>query len=353
MRQRFKQFLKTRVIRSRNDEDKDIGSSSPAPNPDNVVKSTGDFNSPIKHFSGNDKSNMTDKTDQDPLEYLDLWAEAYQNVKSNKEHADLLEKFEKDIADEKVASLHEYAAPDTGDSPDEDRLQRIQVIANRKLEELCSSDTDNRLSFSIVGKKEPIIVRDVIRKVVTAISASKALIGAAASAEPHASLAWAGVMTILPFLENVFEQDEDAANGLTNLVFLLLRYRVIQKETLPKAFQSASQIQGRHDLLLDIKGKVVRVYEEAYLYQICFVRQYAKGRFLRIMRSAFTVDNWKSMWTNIESMRRQIDKGLKDCAIVEILNITGYISQLEIKAELIHDAVLVKQNSLKGLLFLG
>lgn len=351
MRRAVKQFWKNRPGRrgNRDGEDKDVGPASPAPNPAVVAKPAGDGNSATKHVPKNDKTtvtdktNVTDKTDQHPLAYLDLWADAYQNLKANEEHAELLERFEKYIADGQVASLDEDAAPNdaapgSGDSPGEERLKRIQGIANRKLDELCSSDTADRLSFSIGGK--PVIVRDVIRKVVTAISASKSLISAAVSAEPHASVVWAGVMTILPFLENVFQQDADAADGLTNLVFLLLRYQVVQKETLPLAFRSASRSKGRHELLLDIKSKMIRVYEEAYLYQMRFVRQYARGRVIRILRSTFTVDNWKSMWTNIESTSRLIDKGLKDCTGVEILTIGASVSKLETKAGLIHDAVL-------------
>jgi hypothetical protein len=38
-------------------------------------------------------------------------------------------------------------------------------------------------------------------------------------------------------LENVFQQDEDAANGMKNIVFLLVRYRELQDEVLVPEFK--------------------------------------------------------------------------------------------------------------------
>lgn len=40
-------------------------------------------------------------------------------------------------------------------------------------------------------------------------------------------------------LENLFQQDEDAANGLTNILFLLIRYQGIQESILGAEFEDA------------------------------------------------------------------------------------------------------------------
>jgi len=90
---------------------------------------------------------------------------------------------------------------------------------------------------------------------------------------------------------------------------------------------------------------MVHVYEEAYVYQLRFVRQYAGGRVHRILRNAFAVDNWKKMWSDIKKTSKKIVEGLEKCVRVEILNIGTSVSKLEIQAKLIHAAVLVESMS--------
>ena len=50
--------------------------------------------------------------------------------------------------------------------------------------------------MSVSGKE--VVVRKQIRKVVHTILSAKDLIGPTISAEPHAALAWAGVLVVLP-----------------------------------------------------------------------------------------------------------------------------------------------------------
>ncbi|MBE3045002.1 hypothetical protein IMZ48_21075 [Candidatus Bathyarchaeota archaeon] len=73
-----------------------------------------------------------------------------------------------------------------------EKLGQIQDIAKQKLEKLPEA----RLSFSIGGKT--IVVRDVVRKTIGAVTTFKDIISFAIAAEPCAGLAWAGIMSILP-----------------------------------------------------------------------------------------------------------------------------------------------------------
>lgn len=47
-------------------------------------------------------------------------------------------------------------------------------------------------------------------------------------------------------LENLFQQDEDAANGLTNILFLLIRYQGIQESILSIEFEDARCVPQGH-----------------------------------------------------------------------------------------------------------
>jgi hypothetical protein len=71
-------------------------------------------------------------------------------------------------------------------------MEELQGLVKDRLNAL----QDAQLKIT-VGKVE-IVVRDQVRKVVRTILTFKDFIGAAISAEPHASLAWAGVLVVLP-----------------------------------------------------------------------------------------------------------------------------------------------------------
>ena len=72
------------------------------------------------------------------------------------------------------------------------QLSQIQELAKKRLEELPEA----HLSFSIGGKN--IVVQSVVRKAIKVITMFKSAVNNAVSTEPHAALAWAGVMMILP-----------------------------------------------------------------------------------------------------------------------------------------------------------
>lgn len=61
---------------------------------------------------------------------------------------------------------------------------------------MLDAASDTHYSFSI-GKKT-VVVRDQVRKLVKGVLAFKDVIGAAISAEPHAAVAWASVLVVLP-----------------------------------------------------------------------------------------------------------------------------------------------------------
>lgn len=92
-----------------------------------------------------------------------------------------------------------------------------------------------------------VIVKEQVGKVVRAILSVKDFIRSAVSTEPHAALAWAGVLVILPvsiymqilfhfsmltsalqILVNPVTQDDNAMEGLGYISELLLRCKVIE-----------------------------------------------------------------------------------------------------------------------------
>ena len=69
---------------------------------------------------------------------------------------------------------------------------QLQGLVDRKLQDVQKA----QLKITVGGKE--VIVKEQVRKVVHAILSAKDFIGSAVIAEPHAALAWAGVLVILP-----------------------------------------------------------------------------------------------------------------------------------------------------------
>jgi hypothetical protein len=73
-----------------------------------------------------------------------------------------------------------------------DRQVQIQKLVERKLQDIQNA----QLKLTLGGRE--VVVKEQIRKVVNMIISAKDLIGPAVSADPHAALAWAGVLVVLP-----------------------------------------------------------------------------------------------------------------------------------------------------------
>lgn len=74
----------------------------------------------------------------------------------------------------------------------DDQQLRLQKMVDEKVQVL----RDSRLKFTLGGKE--VIVKEQVGKIVRVIISAKDFIGAAISSDPHAALAWAGVLVVLP-----------------------------------------------------------------------------------------------------------------------------------------------------------
>lgn len=92
-------------------------------------------------------------------------------------------------------SSNTRALADRGNIPNGevlDREEQLQRLVNRKLEDIETS----RLKISVGGKE--VVVKELVGKIVSVVISAKSFISSAVSAEPHAALAWAGILVVLP-----------------------------------------------------------------------------------------------------------------------------------------------------------
>ncbi|KAG6364032.1 hypothetical protein INS49_009135 [Diaporthe citri] len=249
-----------------------------------------------------------------------LWAEAYRTIKNDPEYSHLLETFEKYLRNaehENISTVSEGV----------ERLEEIQKLAKTKLEKLPEA----RTAFSIGGRR--IVVRELVQKAIRTVKAFKPIVSEAVSAEPHAALAWGCILTILPMLENLYQQDEHAANGLNNILFILVRYQQLQETVLSDEFEDPSQTEATRQLLSIIRSKLVSVYAQVYVYQIRFILQYGRIKWLRNVRNIVSADDWKGMWNDIESTSRLVDQGIQDRVGIRTSEAWKAINEIKARTE--------------------
>ncbi|KAF5670516.1 hypothetical protein FHETE_4423 [Fusarium heterosporum] len=291
------------------------------------------YSAPLPDPSGKDTASLT-ASNVDISDWAGIWSEAYETVKGNTEYLSLLGKFEGFLeegagivgnADEDDPSGNLFPA-----AGDKNRLKNIQQIAKEKLNDLSEA----QLSFAI-GKRS-IVVRDSIVKTVKVINTLKPIISGAVAAEPSAGLAWAGVTTILPMLESIFQQDEDAATGLTEITFLMARYQMLHEGDFSTGLGSTGHSSASKALLTHVKHDLIGIYADMYVYEARFILQYAtRGKVHRTFRNAFTVDDWKSLWAGIQSKSRRIDQGIHDQISARTMEIWKKVERIQMDTKII------------------
>lgn len=72
-------------------------------------------------------------------------------------------------------------------------------------------------------------LKKILEQTVKAIVFAKDFVSSAASSEPHAALAWAGVSMLLPLLLNPTSQRESFTKGIEYMSTLNVRFTVIER----------------------------------------------------------------------------------------------------------------------------
>lgn len=83
--------------------------------------------------------------------------------------------------------------------------EKRQELLKNRLDQKLKAMQATQLKITVGGKD--VVIKEQVRKVVHAILCAKDYIGVAISAEPHAALAWAGVLFVLPvmtYLQNEY-----------------------------------------------------------------------------------------------------------------------------------------------------
>ncbi|KAF2809508.1 uncharacterized protein BDZ99DRAFT_498848 [Mytilinidion resinicola] len=182
----------------------------------------------------------------------DLWDEAYNLFRNDKDKKKLMDGYEKFLE----------TPPSSQDS-----TQPAVEAARARL---------------TIGK-ETYVIKEKVDKIISAIIYAKDFITAAASLEPHAALAWAGVSVLLP-------------------VTLLSRYIIATP-----VYFSETEVQ---QLEVAFESKTVKLYSQILEHQIRLAYQCTRVKISRSFRDIVLADDWKAMLTEVKECEQSISKDL-------------------------------------------
>ncbi|KAL5357408.1 hypothetical protein BJX96DRAFT_172493 [Aspergillus floccosus] len=248
------------------------------------------------------KDDRHDETD----EWGDLWEKAYEQ-----------------LSDEEKAHLNAYRDDILNTSPSKgvsnlDRDEQLQDLVRRNMGRLEDS---NHLELQIGSHS--INIQNEFRRMAHGVIFVKDVVSSAVSSEPHASLAWAGVLMGLNLFLNPIAQEEKAANGLSFTTDLMVRYRLIEQAHREEAVRArdASEAVGP----LRLKEKIVFIYADIWRFQIRFARVYFRSSLHQFLRDMVTADDWESILDTIKE---------GDTSIMQYVNTKSYKTIQDIRRKI-------------------
>ncbi|KAK2781751.1 hypothetical protein FQN53_000435 [Emmonsiellopsis sp. PD_33] len=256
------------------------------------------------------------------LNLNNLWEEAYSILQ--KEDPKIIDAYERDLL---AVQDPEKEAPNGAE-----RETQLRNLLDSKLQDVENS----QLKITVNG--ETVVIKDQVRKVVQSILAAKKVIGAIVALEPHASMAWSGLMLLLPIVADPVTQDIDAMNGLEHISNLLIRCKVTEdtyRESFGPMLKASDSRQSKVlvELNTSFRTKTVNLYSQILKYQIQLSRQLSRPGIFRFLRDCVLADDWQDMLEGIKTLEESIDKDLATLGNTVLKTINEKISILRDNAD--------------------
>lgn len=226
------------------------------------------------------------------------WHEAYKKLVEN--DPKLIHAYENGL-------LQAWQPEETGDIVEEDFASKLIPLIKNRLEVI------NQFRAKIVIGNKDIVVREKLGQVVDLVISAKDLISAAISPEPHAAIAWAGVLLVLGPVVKALKKEDEAVEGFTQISHILVRYRVLESEIFPDNRNAGVSLTGpRRELMKNIRDQTIELYTAILGYQIRLATHFSKSGLWRAFDDLGGSDDWKSKLQEIKEIDQRIQAGLTD-----------------------------------------
>ncbi|KAF7927192.1 hypothetical protein EAE99_005523 [Botrytis elliptica] len=172
-------------------------------------------------------------------------------------------------------------------------------------------------------------INKVLGKSVKMIITGKDFVTTAISGDPHASLAWAGVLIFLPVLLNPITQDEDALTGFEEICHALIRSEVVERRLWKEPQSQTNAKLYLQDLIRSWRLATIDLYAAILEYQIRLSTHLSRNGSTRFFRNFVLADPWNDILQTVRKHQTTIDEHLKSFSFELLSEIDKTASSLE------------------------
>ncbi len=224
----------------------------------------------------------------------DLWDRAYESLREDKDGRKLMDAYEKILLSD-LNDDHSFPAVAEGTGTSK-RERDMSALVEKKVKAV----DDARWKFQL-GERT-VEMKTQVDRIIKAILFAKDFVSSAASAEPHAALAWAGVCMLLPLLLNPAIQNKALVEGLDYISSLVVRFTTIERlyhQQGPRPRSLLDQ-ESFEELNRSFEAQLTKLYSRILTYQAQVVCQMRRPTFIRNGRDIFKLDDWSTLLDDIK-----------------------------------------------------
>ncbi|ENH74378.1 hypothetical protein FOC1_g10009786 [Fusarium oxysporum f. sp. cubense race 1] len=260
-----------------------------------------------------------------------LWDRSYDSLRERdkqliKEYEKLLSK---ELEPELDATSLNISEPESYiDSTDHrHRQEQLALIISNGLKRAGEGKT----TYTIFGKT--FIPREQVARTAEFVRSIKILVDEAVKSSPEASLAWAGICTVLPILVNPSTAETAQQDGFLYVTARMRFYVELEHLLWPASLEKAVELRQELD------NDLLDLYQHILEFQIKLVIYLYKTRLAKWKDDVINHDVWNGMVSAIKELESTFDRDLKK---VNDISSRMELEKLNEKAERFFDALTSK-----------
>ncbi|KAJ5708392.1 hypothetical protein N7488_008193 [Penicillium malachiteum] len=257
------------------------------------------------------------------------WEQAIDNLRSDPEMKKDMESFEASILQAGHNNEKEPVETETGGLLSSDAIKQLQDIVNRRLEDISNEGKKTILSHNVDFKA-------FLLKSVTFIQQTQSFISTAIASDPHASLAWAGALLILPILTRTVTGETEAVEGFNYASRVLTRCRAIEENYFSRKAYLESK-SNSEALKTSAQSNMIKLYTSILQYEIRFSLYLSKGKGQSFLSNFTLSDDWSGFLKDIKAREEEIRKDVEAMDSVKWKSIESSINDRDSKIKLLLD----------------
>ncbi|KUJ08499.1 uncharacterized protein LY89DRAFT_741860 [Mollisia scopiformis] len=223
----------------------------------------------------------------------EVWNQAYEALRAQEER--LIKEYERILSVELSTVFGLIADMSSPHSVKSTRKDQMERILSKKIAEMKNNE------FKLKFNGMDIAVRDLAKPVLDIVNSANNYITNAASANPYASIAWAGVGLILPLFLNPSEQTTSMANGLRTISDLIVQSSM--REAL-YAHRYESERNTTDHMFESIHSLYRNALQEQYRlilkFQATYVCYCSRSKGAKLVSDLVKWDKWDSSLQDIQ-----------------------------------------------------